>query len=82
MCRLRRPALTTRVWRCGKSIDSVGVSSGVTRARRGERCVYSAPTMILTWALKLAGKVIGVGKYDRITAAYLILRSNPIAVHC
>ena len=82
MCRLRRPALMTRVWRCGKRVGSIGVLSGVTRARRGERCVYSAPTMILTWALKLAGKVIGVGKYDRITAAYLILRSNPIAVHC
>jgi len=65
MCRESMPAETVRRWRSAKTVLSegagmwagIGVEAGYvggwTSERRGERCIHSAPMMVLTWVLKL-----------------------------
>jgi hypothetical protein len=81
MCRDKRAAQVVRRWRSGKMVARVGVAveeGGWISESRGERCVHSAPTTILTCALKFSGNDVGAGRCLRIVAALRAFRSKPI----
>ena len=74
----RMPAETVRWRRSAKTVLSVGAwlggveawyVGGQTRVRRGEVCIHRAPMMVLTWALKLCGRDVGVGRWARMVDA-------------